>query len=718
MPDPDLSRMTYDRKRLEETLRGVLMDIYLHWPELPEEVRQEVDRLRQELARDLPNLTSPNDRGNRIIQFLEALERIPEVVQIARDTFLAGKLAGPVRGFGGPDAGATDSLVEWLTADPVWIYDPLASMRGEHAGAIVSPPGTGTSEPEERVVPEEMAVPEEIAGPEAEEGQAVDLHTKVEFPEQVRPRSEHPLIVQLTLDRPKASRIDETVTVVFPEPQEPEMVEVRVTAPGFSERTGVWSRTMAVYAYQDSQPAVFLLRAGDQTGDHRITVDFYHRGRNVGSFAFLTQVSAFGPTGRTRGGPGGTPVAGEERTSPQPLRPFPGLALPDQPPPPVDVELRIVTGNQANSLHFTLHSALAHVGYHWRDMGSVTLTAANPGQYVEALFQELSQLAAQPVDELSEADARVKEDRIRAIGEQLFQDLFPEKLRREYWRLKRLREAGKIRSLLITSDEPWIPWELVRPYEVDPDTDEEREDDFLAGGFQLTRWLAGRGPADRVQIRAARLVAPVLDLAFVEEEVAYFRDRLPQAGVQVGPPVATRQEVLALLRQGGVQLLHFAAHGRFDPAQADRSPLTLQDGVITPEDFSGSQARGLRRDHPLIFLNTCHSARVAFVLTRLGGWAEKLVAELGVSAFIGTHWEVNDLLAAEFATQFYGNLHRGQPLGQAFHNARLAIRKRQPANPTWLAYTLYGDPNSRVLLGSGSTGNGHEPGSVPGPPEP
>ena len=703
MPDPDLSRMTYDRKRLEETLSQVLLTIYRHWPELPEDVRQEVERLRRELARDLANLARPNDRGNRIIQFLEALEQIPAILAIARDELLAGKLAGPVRGFGGPGDEATDTLVKRLTMDPALVYGAQASMRGDREVGMAAVPEEAGPEPQE-------------TGEEA--GQAVDFHTRVEFPEQVRPRSEHPLIVQLTLLKPKASRIDETVTIAFPEPQEPEMVEVRVTAPGFSERTGVWSRTMAVYAAQDSQPAVFLLRAGDQTGDHRITVDFYHRGRNVGSFAFQTQVSAFGPTGRTRGGAGAIPLAGEERPSPQPLRPFHGLALPDQPPPPVDVELRIVTGNQDNQLHFTLHSALAHVGYHWREMGSVTLTAANPGQYVEALFQELSQLAAQPVDQLSEADARVNADRIRAIGEQLFQDLFPEKLRREYWRLQKLRQAGRIRSLLITSDEPWIPWELVRPYEDDPDTGEERGDDFLAGGFQLTRWLAGRGPADQVRIQAARLVAPVLDLAFVEEEVAYFRERLPQAGVQVGSPIATRQEVLALLRQGGVQLLHFAAHGRFDPVQADRSPLTLQDGVVTPEDFSGSQARGLRRERPVIFLNTCHSARVAFVLTRLGGWAEKLVAELGVSAFIGTHWEVNDLLAAEFATQFYENLQRGQPLGQAFHNARLAIRERQPANPTWLAYTLYGDPNSRVILGAGPSGNGHEPASSPAPPAP
>jgi hypothetical protein len=77
------------------------------------------------------------------------------------------------------------------------------------------------------------------------------------------------------------------------------------------------------------------------------------------------------------------------------------------------------------------------------------------------------------------------------------------------------------------------------------------------------------------------------------------------------------------------------------------------------------------------------------------------VADLNVSAFIGTLWEVNDLLAAEFAIAFYDGLLAGKTLGQAFYEARLHVRDRQPANPTWLAYVLYADPNSVVIWGMG-----------------
>ena len=36
------------------------------------------------------------------------------------------------------------------------------------------------------------------------------------------------------------------------------------------------------------------------------------------------------------------------------------------------------------------------------------------------------------------------------------------------------------------------------------------------------------------------------------------------------------------------------------------------------------------------------------------------------------------------------------PLGQAFHDARMVIKNLDLANPTWLAYVLYGNPNARI----------------------
>ncbi len=261
---------------------------------------------------------------------------------------------------------------------------------------------------------------------------------------------------------------------------------------------------------------------------------------------------------------------------------------------------------------------------------------------------------------------------------------------------------------------------MVKPYRTDPDSGVVQSMGFLAETFQVSRWLAGRSPAHEMHIKAAGLVAPDHQLIYAQREESYFR-QLPTRHIHVEGPLRTTALVRQLALAGGVQLLHFAAHGRFDAENVDLSPLTLEDGKLTPYDLTGERAAGLRRDHPLVFLNACHTARLAFALTGLGGWAERLVNDLGVSAFIGTLWEVNDLLAAEFAIAFYDRLFAGDTLGQAFYVARLHVRDRQPANPTWLAYVLYGDPNSVVRWGDPDAGTGEEQPAVteaPAPVEP
>ena len=153
------------------------------------------------------------------------------------------------------------------------------------------------------------------------------------------------------------------------------------------------------------------------------------------------------------------------------------------------------------------------------------------------------------------------------------------------------------------------------------------------------------------------------------------------------------------------QLFHFACHGNFDATNPDNSMIKLEGGFLSPSQI-GVQARaGLLATKPVVFLNACYAGQVGFGLTGLGGWVEKFL-QSGASAFIGSLWEINDTLAAQFAQEFYNRLwglggKAAVPLGQAFHEARMAIKAADEANPTWLAYVLYGDPQGQVLLGDG-----------------
>ena len=344
-----------------------------------------------------------------------------------------------------------------------------------------------------------------------------------------------------------------------------------------------------------------------------------------------------------------------------------------------------------------LHSTKAQVGYHWKRFGQVQLSKS-PQSFLEEKFEQMSKFAALSVDHLPTDIQTENIDAMAEMGLELFEELLSEELQREYWqRIRPLREDGVIQSLLITSDEPWIPWELIKPYQYDINTKEEVDDGFLAEDFQLSRWLAGNGPVDEIMIQTAQIVAPELDLHYVRQEKNYF-DSLKALGIDVEPPLQSKNDVIRRAKTGGIEILHFSTHGLFDAENPDRSLISLKDSALRPSDLSSRKSKGLQDSRPLVFLNACHTGRIEVALTGLGGWAEKFVSQIGVSAFIGSLWEVNDQLAAEFAIKFYDELQAGKMLGEAFHSARLTIKERQPANPTWLAYTLYGDPNSKVVF--------------------
>lgn len=506
----------------------------------------------------------------------------------------------------------------------------------------------------------------------------VDYAAQVDFPAQILPRSVHRLIVHFDL----AERADEesaTFGLTFADARRPELIEVVLTAPDFGEQTGVWQRAVILYAGQRSQPAVFLVQAGATLGEKALTLDFYHKQRLLGSQRVTVQVAA-----------AGSPVLMKGKRQVETER-LGGILA--EPPPPADVTLRVVLDPLLNTLHFCLDAANPALGLHRAELGTTPLHHS-PRQFLTQTFAQLSALAGSGTATAAEQANRI--EAIAHMGQLLFETLLPEPLRAAYWQLKTAREQGKIRSLLIISDEPWIPWELIKPFAYDAATDQTLEDGFWAESFQLCRWLAGRGPEAALTINSARLVVPETDLAYVQREQHFFQD-LGTRGLDVGAPLRTKAELLQATQSGTMRMLHLATHGTFTPENADESAIVLHnDEQLYPTDLAGARSVALRRQRPLIFFNTCHSSQLDFVLTGLGGWAQKLVREIGVSAFIGALWEVNDELAAEFALRFYQELIDGQPFGAAFQRARLAIRDQDPANPTWLAYTLYADPNGRA----------------------
>jgi CHAT domain-containing protein len=77
------------------------------------------------------------------------------------------------------------------------------------------------------------------------------------------------------------------------------------------------------------------------------------------------------------------------------------------------------------------------------------------------------------------------------------------------------------------------------------------------------------------------------------------------------------------------------------------------------------------------------------------GWARQFMGA-GAGAFIGSLWAVRSSSARAFAESFYHALvTEGEALGAASLQARQAIAA-DGGDPTWLAYTIYGNPSATI----------------------
>jgi hypothetical protein len=523
----------------------------------------------------------------------------------------------------------------------------------------------------------------------------VNYHTDVRFPGQVGTFDrQRPLWVRLTLEKSEATMVDAGLAIEFVTP-EPQQVLIVCNAEGFTVDDGQPGGTRTILAYQerDSQWAVFLLTPDPDAGagTRRISLDFYHHERLAGTASFQVEVRDRPPIDETPVDL--DPIITDRAEDGSVLDEDEGsmlLASADAPRP--DFVLRIALSADRRQLSYTLHSPTGKLGLVFQRMGSKTLQS-DPRSFLENTLLGLSQMARASKKKLTAAQFAANQEKLRQIGWDLYEQLFTPALRAAYRAMRQLRQQQPELSLLIISDEPWIPWEMVLPYE-----DDLPDEDFLCAQFRLTRWLDGRGLPQDFSLHQARVVAPQSNLASVKAEQDFFSQELPKLRPDIsygGAWLDMASQVTDALRAGDTQLFHFACHGDFDYTRPDESALKLQGDSLRPSQIVGPMRSGVAASRPLVFLNACHTGETGFSLTRMGGWAERFV-RAGASAFVGSLWEVNDELAAQFAIQFYSQLLTGQTLGDAFHTARAHIRALDEANPTWLAYTLYADPNGKV----------------------
>ena len=363
-------------------------------------------------------------------------------------------------------------------------------------------------------------------------------------------------------------------------------------------------------------------------------------------------------------------------------------------PPDLEMRVRILLEHGKTRLIFGLNSPTGVVGYsHWEFAGPTL--QVSPEEFQRDLLQKIEQLGE---DRDTDGTLLLQEEierKLVSLGRELWRQLFPPELRSAY---KDIRSA--VRSWLIVSDEPWIPWELVRPYEGSP---EPIDDDFLALQFELTRWLAGdKAPSRDVAVRTVLAVQTARDLPHASQEARFFKELAKSApGLQdITPSVSSANEVLDLLEASTSELIHVVGHGKTPENRPDEAGIPFLDGsVLRPTDIQGPLAAHIAKTRPLVFLNVCSGSRQGWSVTSLGGWAARWVTVCGAGAFIAPMWSVRDSVAATFAQVFYDALIQGKTLGKAALEARRGVRQAHPRSPSALAYMVYGHPDMRVTFG-------------------
>lgn len=257
---------------------------------------------------------------------------------------------------------------------------------------------------------------------------------------------------------------------------------------------------------------------------------------------------------------------------------------------------------------------------------------------------------------------------LRAKGHKVFQVLFTEDARAA------IKGWADGTVLTISSNENWIPWELLC----------DGATRFLSERFRMYR-LPHRTTvrdAGAITLRNSRDLSAIVHVVGpgLEEWQADIEGLLasPPAEVLFSPTVGTVIAKLPL-----TDLLHVTCHGypshlRISGQEAVQFNLTV--GAVGLDDVKVKPGS-------VVFVNACESTASAAIFDHFDSFGAEFFHK-GAAVYIGTLGKVSVQRAVAFANAFYCDLRTSRSIAHAFEQARLA----QPRIA--MLYAFYGDPDS------------------------
>jgi len=287
---------------------------------------------------------------------------------------------------------------------------------------------------------------------------------------------------------------------------------------------------------------------------------------------------------------------------------------------------------------------------------------------------------------------------MRGLGLSVYNYFAPESFKAAFWRLSK-KLGPKFNSIQIYTNDPILPWELLRPVSADQKT----QRDFIGLEFRIARWHIGNDsaqldkPPQRLEIKELVAIAPqykgdkILPNQAREMRVL---EKLPGFRLLTGKLASMR----TLLKDFPTGIIHFSGHGTVSDEDNPNYAIRLEDIELDVMTWRG-MASPARRNHPFIFMNACDIGKAQRVANFVDGWAPA-VLETGAGGYVGGLWPLSDSAAAGFSNAFYTRLYDRLRRGPVKAADLLRFARRdflKTGDPTYLAYAYYGDVNLRFV---------------------
>jgi hypothetical protein len=490
---------------------------------------------------------------------------------------------------------------------------------------------------------------------------SVKKYPDIDFPSRITLGKRYTLVVRLLPDK-----LEEDLKLTFDYPEGVEEIEITVTldARDFEIENAV--QKMRVPLRKNSESIVFYLTP-NSVGNKTIRLKFYqdenYNGEILVDMTVIDSEEEYETYTRakTRGKMGVS--VKKEDTKCEDLR--------------IEVEI------EDNYLEYKVTSRKLNM---LRKKYRCSEQLKDPKSFMDKIEGELSNISAATYT--NNRKLEMAKDKIEAIGMNLYKRLFPDELKRILWENK-----DKIKSIFIVSDEVWIPWEIIKPYETTKSG--TTKEDFWCVKYVMGRWSSQYFPETSIRVKFGSVIACDKNekLPRVNDEKKSIEKIIENRGIDLISREPRYNEIIDLLSDKEINLLHFACDAVYDKNSSDDSYLCLADGKLKAREVS---VRNLKKGKPVVFVNACESSITGYAVTGMGGFSKAFV-DIGSLAFIGTMWQVPDGYALKFSEFFYKNLfEENLSIGEALKKTRADLKEL--TNPIWLAYSLYGHPLAKVTI--------------------